>query len=132
MPAAMHKRLKRLTFHSVWLSSRSYDWFVERRHNNNAYLFAHAESSEDEGPGPDAAGAGQLVPLKWAHSLEEVTFFNIPPSKQRRETAAQIIFTVKPLEQTARDLIQGLRSLSSLRLHNPASGATCVRSVVAS
>ena len=49
---------------------------------------------------------------------------------QRRKTSKQIIYSPKPLdlEHAAQELIQGLPSLKSLRLHNPATRATAARS----
>ena len=98
-----YEQLKRLTFRHVWLSSRSR--FV-------------AKVSGAAGPA--------FRPKEWVQSLEQLTFFNIPPSKQRHETSKQIIYSMKPLEQTTCDLCQGLSSLSSMTLQNPASGIKCV------
>ena len=103
----LQKRLKRLTFRRVFLSVDSFQHFVSA---------------------PDEAAPGQSVFLAqcWLESLEAITFFNMPPSTQRRETSKAIIHSLKPLEQTACDLTQGLRTLSSMRLHNPISATTIV------
>ena len=110
----LQKRLKRLTFKRVFLSVGSFGRFV-------------SASAEDE----DAPEGTQPVfhAKCWLESLEAITFFNMPPSKQRRETSKAVIYSLKPLEQTACDLIQGLRTLSSMRLHNPISATTCVLDV---
>ena len=98
----VRRRLKRLTFRRVWLSNKSFVQFL-----------------------------GHTIPhAGWAESLEDITFFNVPPVHQRRETATQIIFSPKPLELSTCELMQKLGpQLSSMRLHNPDTGATCVLDV---
>ena len=106
----LQKRLKRLTFKRVFLSVNSFERFVS----------ASAEA---------APGQSVFHAESWLESLEAITFFNMPPSKQRRETSKAVIESLKPLEQTACDLIQGLRTLSSMRLHNPISATTIILDV---
>ena len=90
-PRALHQALKRLTFRRVWLSSKSHHLFVD----NKASLADTLEADSDNEASPASAFCARM----WARSLEELTLFNIPPSKQRRETSAQVIFSLKPLEQ---------------------------------
>ena len=113
------KRLKRLTFNRVWLSIDSY-----------MNLVTECWSGGELDPGGAAApGERAFVAESWLESVEAITFFNIPPSRQQRETSKQVIHTLKPVEQTACDLIQALPCLKSVRLHNAVSGATCVLNV---
>ena len=110
----LQKRLKRLTFRRVFLSVSSFGHFVS------------APAEEEDAP----EGTQPVFHAKcWLESLEAITFFNMPPSKQTRETSKAVIESLKPLEQTACDLIQGLRTLSSMRLHNPISATTIILDV---
>ena len=120
-PQPIGKRLKRITFRRVWLSSKSFRSFVR-----SSSVDAVDSDSDDDGPQPAAqqpaaamAGSSALRATNWAHSLESITFFNIPPCLQRRETPQQIIYSGPPLERSTCELIQGLGRLTSMRVHNP-------------
>lgn len=124
-PQAIGKRLKRITFKRIWLSSKSFRSFVRTggASVNNA---VHSESDDEEGPPlpihtAAVAAAASSAPRAtiWAHSLEAITFFNLPPCRHRRETPTQIIYSSKPIERSMCELIQGLGRLTSVRVHNP-------------
>ena len=113
------RRLKRFTLRRVWVSSKIFDCFVRRVQTTGL-------AATEEGGGGDQTA---LRPEPWTASLEEITFFNVPPKLQKHETSDKIVYSPMPLDQSTCELMRGLSGVSSMRLHNPATGDTCVLDV---
>lgn len=120
-------RLKRFTLRRVWISSKIFSCWVRKVRLTTGAAPDDSEDEVAEGGGGGDQTAFRAEP--WAASLEEITFFNLPPARQTRETADKIIYSPKPLDESTCELMQGLGALSSMRLHNPVTGATCVLDV---